>query len=518
MKKKREDWAYWYCDGVISEYLEEKQYKDNKLPEYIQQKILQNDKIEDATKTIRKEIMSLINNEIEIMSLDFSIVNASANKAFEAKIINSDEIEINITDVKNLEKIDGLTFDQDKQLVVGTPSVDGDFTLEIEATLISDKYYEKRVKGKCKFSIIPDPKSLWKEIEPEKDIPYPKDHSDNDYLITPTDETIFYASKRGRSHAHYGTYRDDDGKILALESWSVIAVADGAGSCTLSRRGSKIAVDNVVNALETLLKQEAEALEEAFFSKNQDEIDKKINNTMISATYTAIKAIEAEAKETNNKLKDYSTTLLVAAHKKTSKGHLILTFWVGDGVLAIYNKNSSIELLGEPDSGEFAGQTRFLDLTNAYDLKRTRIKLVEDFTALVLMSDGVSDPFFQTDKDLKDIALWDKLYEEIEKIIQNEDKEKGSYELMKWLDFWSKGNHDDRTIALLLPSSKKDEFIEETKEKDKIIEKTKDKKEINKPDKDNEQSVKEIIAHQETQVEDVKKIKKEHQKSKSKKD
>ncbi|WP_350586832.1 protein phosphatase 2C domain-containing protein, partial [Pseudoalteromonas sp. RB2-MNA-CIBAN-0110] len=60
-------------------------------------------------------------------------------------------------------------------------------------------------------------------------------------------------------------------------------------------------------------------------------------------------------------VKDFSTTLILAAHKKVEEGYLVISFWIGDGGIAIYDKNKKVVLMGEPDSGEFAGQTRFLD-------------------------------------------------------------------------------------------------------------------------------------------------------------
>ncbi len=55
-----------------------------------------------------------------------------------------------------------------------------------------------------------------------------------------------------------------------------------------------------------------------------------------------------------------------------------------------------------PDEGEFAGQTRFLTMSDIFKdaqsvMSRLRFSIEEDFTALLLMTDGVSDPMFETD-------------------------------------------------------------------------------------------------------------------------
>jgi hypothetical protein len=168
------------------------------------------------------------------------------------------------------------------------------------------------------------------------------------------------------------------------------------------------------------------------------------------AAYAAVKAIEDEASLHNTNAKEYSTTLLLAGHKKLPIGHLFAAYWVGDGGVGIYDKGKSIQLLGDVDSGEYAGQTRFLDkqvMTPDDVMSRLRFVITDDFTSLVLMTDGVTDPKFETDNNLVNVQKWDELWNELEPILANKDTI--SDELLRWLEFWSPGNHDDRTIAFL---------------------------------------------------------------------
>ena len=110
--------------------------------------------------------------------------------------------------------------------------------------------------------------------------------------------------------------------------------------------------------------------------------------------------------------------------------------------------------MGESDSGEFAGQTRFLtmpEITQPAELyRRLRFDIVPDFTALILMTDGISDPKFETDANLMKIEKWNELWTDLSKMVTfADDNELAADQLLKWLDFWSPGNHDDRTIAIL---------------------------------------------------------------------
>jgi len=70
----------------------------------------------------------------------------------------------------------------------------------------------------------------------------------------------------------------------------------------------------------------------------------------------------------------------------------------------------------------------------------------------VLMTDGVSDPRFETDARLSRPADWDALWQELDGTLALADAARGKEQLLlDWLDFWSPGNHDDRTIALITP-------------------------------------------------------------------
>ncbi|MDE5808360.1 MAG: protein phosphatase 2C domain-containing protein [Muribaculaceae bacterium] len=111
--------------------------------------------------------------------------------------------------------------------------------------------------------------------------------------------------------------------------------------------------------------------------------------------HEAIKRVSKANEET--KLKDFATTLMFAICKKYDFGWFIASFWVGDGAMCLFDKEAkTAKLLGTPDEGEFSGQTRFLTMPEIFhdpDIvsKRFRFTVVPDFTALFMMTDGVSD-------------------------------------------------------------------------------------------------------------------------------
>ena len=99
------------------------------------------------------------------------------------------------------------------------------------------------------------------------------------------------------------------------------------------------------------------------------------------------------------------------------------------------------------DGGEYAGQTQFLDRSIASDFG-TRIKIghFNDIDAVLIMTDGIPDPIFETEVGLGQHPLWTKMYQEIEPLFHQPDADVA---LLEWMHFFKPGHHDDRTMAVL---------------------------------------------------------------------
>lgn len=63
------------------------------------------------------------------------------------------------------------------------------------------------------------------------------------------------------------------------------------------------------------------------------------------------------------------------------------------------------------------------------------------------MTDGVSDPLFETDNGLRSDEKWTRLVNELTPALA--EASNAPERLGEWLNFFSTGNHDDRTIAVL---------------------------------------------------------------------
>jgi hypothetical protein len=145
--------------------------------------------------------------------------------------------------------------------------------------------------------------------------------------------------------------------------------------------------------------------------------------------------------------------------KKFNFGYVVLSFGVGDCPINMINPDfSEVKLLNQMDVGEFSGGTRFITMNEIFNdqiVSRFGITCVEDFSYLVLMTDGIYDPKFVTENKLEDLESWKILFNDLNG--NNEDCVKVDFvndseidhQLLNWGDFWSRGNHDDRTLAII---------------------------------------------------------------------
>lgn len=435
--------------------------------------------VDTLWNTFKEERMNqriLIENEIRRLGIRFP--NGTVKKDYS---VSFDLPAGKISDVEltGAEEI-GLIFSIDEDghcTLSGRPNRHGDFSLKLRFNTVEG---EPASEISIPLAFNPDPRDLWKNIATDRNIPYYKEDSDEGYIMVDAGESsdprkdIVAASQRGRSHAQEGKARDDHFSIYHCDDsdWYVMAVADGAGSARYSRKGSEVACDTVVDHCKRLLVDNPD-FEKAIreYESDRDNKEKRTNVTrhVIDIIYNgALKAHEAVKKvalaNEGAKLKDYATTLMFAICKKYDFGWFLASFWVGDGAMCLFDENNrTAKLLGTPDEGEFSGQTRFLTMPEIFRdpevvSKRLRMAIVPDFTALFLMTDGISDPMFETDRNLNDYSKWEEFYnrlktgfpeDDIEGVDLSDNNEEAAGQLLRWLDFWSPGNHDDRTIAIL---------------------------------------------------------------------
>lgn len=347
----------------------------------------------------------------------------------------------------------GLRFDPDDWVFSGVPEAAGDYELKLSAR-IDDRPAEIIAR----LAVIPDPKSLWTSLPSDQNAPFAKP-DEHFQLLEGEHLRLVAASKRGRSHAKSGGFREDDLALAVHGSWHIAAVADGAGSAPLSRRGSRLAVEIATRELPTLIDQHLEPDLEDLIARpeGQRETAERLYKVLATAAFTAADALQKQAEQLSEPPASLSTTLILVIARRFAARWFVAAFSIGDGGAALLDLEAkAVQPLTMPDSGEFAGQTRFLakaEFAEGAAAQRLRFATPERFTAIALMTDGITDPKLPTDKLFADPAAWEEFWSgDLAKSVDfGAPEEQLREQFLAWLDFWSPGNHDDRTIAVLLP-------------------------------------------------------------------
>ncbi len=354
----------------------------------------------------------------------------------------------------------GLLLDEDTGTLSGQLTVSGDFIVRFQGLLAG-----RRCDLLANLAVIPDLRSLWISKPHDPTAPFAKD--DEDAGISRGDLLCVAASKRGRSHAREGLFRDDDFALWTggVGGWNIAVVADGAGSAKYSRRGSQIAVRTIVRDLPQLLDEHLTGQVDGLVAEHlkgvegsDGRIKTQLYLSLATAAFNAAKAIGDEAAKVDERAAAFSTTLVLSVARKGPHGWFIAGFAIGDGGAAIFDLPSrTVVPLSLADSGEFAGQTRFLqksEFAAGYEevAKRVFFDIRDSFTAVLAMTDGITDPKFPTDSAFASSDVWSSFWETdlSQSVLLSRDNPALERELLAWLDFWSPGNHDDRTIAIML--------------------------------------------------------------------
>jgi serine/threonine protein phosphatase PrpC len=354
-----------------------------------------------------------------------------------------------------------LHLDLDDRIVTGKPEEAGQFSVEL-----TGKQGATPVIITLVLDVIPDPRDLWENKRSDPEAPFWKPEEAGE--IHDWDVWVVGASKRGRSHAHEGSFRDDDFALSRTRpgGWHVACVADGAGSSKFSRHASRIVTTQIALRLGAAL-EATDALSDeqltravAALRAGQDEAESALKSwvykPLVGEAIAAAEALKEASREIKCGVEDLYTTLLFAAAKKCGDDYLVLSFGVGDGGMAIWNPvEREVHSLFSPEGGEFAGQTTFLLLrefqNQELNIERIGVGLMAKGAYTLLMTDGVTDPMFPSEIELASQDTWAEFWaNELGPILDfSRDPQAVQTDLVDWLDFWSKGNHDDRTLAVI---------------------------------------------------------------------
>lgn len=277
-------------------------------------------------------------------------------------------------------------------------------------------------------------RTLWREVEPT-DTADPVRHTANDVKSGRSGARLVGASRRGRSHAHDGKYREDDFALAICDDWLLAAVADGTGSKRLARVGARIASVSATRYLALVLRRSSQDMGMAA----------QLRGAMVGAMVFALAEVSAEAARRHTDMNDLACTLLLLAYLDHPGGKWLGVAQVGDGEITVQQQDGKCGLLGRSDHGKTAGESLFLtssDTQLTWDSRVRTYEVVEPFRSICIGTDGVMDDFMPPFGKLED------LYHELEEVPRDQAPDLW---LLEWLNYARRGSFDDRTLVMLLP-------------------------------------------------------------------
>jgi hypothetical protein len=303
-------------------------------------------------------------------------------------------------------------------------------------------------------------KAEWKVLEPE-DRSDPVAHEICEHRPRGDGWELLAASIRGKLHAHKAQWRDDTYRTAWVGDWTVIALADGAGSARLARVGANVACEEAVNAVR-------EQLAVCRLSPSEDDVpspvdQETIRRVLVEGALRARHGILREVNERRCAIRDFNTTFLLALHTPFGANALVGALQIGDGAIGVYTKGDDCQLVGAADHGEYSSETCFLTTPGIEEQfrQRTHVTLFKrGIRCLAVMCDGVSDDFFPESKRLIELFTGnpiselktrqgDKLWGVMHKDQGIFKDPRGGQALLGWLKYEKRGSSDDRTLILL---------------------------------------------------------------------
>jgi|GEM_PF-2238665 len=287
--------------------------------------------------------------------------------------------------------------------------------------------------------VPPDPPVIapakWRVLEP-KDRTDATEHLVTGYATGQNGWRMIGASRRGKLHAHEGTYRDDAFAITSHNNWNLVAVADGAGSCRLSRVGAHIGCDAALEGMKRGIDTYNGVMPE-----NKNDALRAIGSIGIQAAH---QAVYDEARRRAIPVRDLSSTLLLYAHRpESSDGPAVLLMGqIGDGLGLLVAEDLSIQVIGTADKGYYSGETLFLPATKPEDWDNhvSIHPLPEVPKMMLLMTDGIADdlvPYARQAPTLINGLLH---------VLVDRQPEK---QLLETIGYDKRDSADDRTLVVL---------------------------------------------------------------------
>lgn len=187
--------------------------------------------------------------------------------------------------------------------------------------------------------------------------------------------TVFELAMQGRAHLRENIPCQDKTSTSERNGVRCIALADGAGSASLSHFGAQAAVEAIT-----------ELLSERFAEFYNSPAAEDVKSSIVLAIYAAL---EATRETCGCQMSDLASTLLFVAVKDNA----YIIGQIGDGVI-VFCRDGSLKVASKPENGEFANLTWFTTSPNPENHLRLFKGNLSGITGFILMSDGAAESLY----------------------------------------------------------------------------------------------------------------------------
>jgi hypothetical protein len=185
---------------------------------------------------------------------------------------------------------------------------------------------------------------------------------------------------RGRSHERDGKQCQDKYYVWRGKDkkFAGIALADGAGSSSYSQIGAEYSVNTVIPFV-------------------KDHFDAYYNNPSdagIGITEFLSNGLSEVSKANGLVFSDMACTMLFVIIRRRKNFIQYLAGHIGDGTIFYEHNSKSVQVLSEPERGEYANTTIFLTSNNIKSKFRIYSGILKRPIAFMIMSDGAADTLY----------------------------------------------------------------------------------------------------------------------------
>ena len=213
----------------------------------------------------------------------------------------------------------------------------------------------------------------------------------------------FGASVAGTSHLRNGLHRQDRFDYCVLDSVTITAVCDGAGSAPRSESGAELAAKSAVTAASRELR------------KLKTPPDPETLAQLLRRSVQCSRQRIAEvASLTGYPLNSYATTLLLAVQTE----HLVGGAQIGDGAIVVSDGAGEFLTFTYPQNGEYANQTNFLTSGNAMDCLEVRVETLQP-RYLAMFTDGIQNLVLKQPDQVPQTPFFSRIFQWLERQTDN---------------------------------------------------------------------------------------------------